>query len=122
TYLYEVTGISEATFTKMEKYGTPLKRPAKRAALLAGLGWAPGSFDAILNGGNPIPIETAEAAMPSVDVVSRVESLEQQIEELTVRLAEVTRRVGLLSDGVQHGARVRRSPRTSEPASRQAGG
>ena len=117
TQLAAATGLSPQGLKNIRKGAIRKYQERLTLPLTRVLGWTPDSIDRLLAGEEPV-----ELVRPSGDVESRVESLEHRIEELTVRLAEVTLRVGLLSDGVQHGARVRRAPRTSKPASGQARG
>jgi DNA-binding Xre family transcriptional regulator len=86
--LYRRTGVSQTTFAKMRDGGVPLVRPDKVEAMLRGLGWAPGSIEAILAGGapkradevDPVTLPDALAAIRSElrDLRRRMEQLEQR--------------------------------------------
>lgn len=81
---YEAASISQKTMINM-RAGIPLQRAAKRTGVERALGWAPGSIEAILDGGEPTeaePVLSGDAvAVELARLGDLVERLARLIEE-----------------------------------------
>lgn len=131
--LYEEAEVSETTFLAMRKRGQPIKKPAKVTALERGLGWEPGSVAAILDGGEPMPVDRS----PPVDEITRrLDELEGQVARLLQGVDSVIQGQERLLEGQVAGlggidavlrqllpeaAAQRRSSRRDAPRGRAAG-
>ena len=88
------TGVSTTTFDAMRRDGQPLKRAHKVARFLKGMGWLPGSIEAILAGGEPIPDPDATDDEPA-GPEDRLDAIEDQLSRLNdavARLVKANRR------------------------------
>ena len=95
--MYRETSTSERTFVKMSE-GVPIARPAKRRQIEAAIGWAAGSIDTALEGGDPV-----EVARPDVgpEAVSRLDVLERETAALRQAVRELQADVRFLLDDEQ---------------------
>jgi hypothetical protein len=71
-------GFSVQTWTSIEKAKITNRRPSNLEALCRVLGWRPGSIEAILRGGDPIPAEVDIRDLKSQE--DRFEALAQHLE------------------------------------------
>ncbi|MGW7053060.1 hypothetical protein [Streptomyces sp. NPDC054887] len=91
-------GTSKGTWQRVEK-GMPL-RPTNYVKIDALLKWAPGSCLAVLEGGEPIPIEEAKSR-PDVNIsVIPPEVLDEEARDV-VQLAAIATTKGLTSDEIR---------------------
>jgi len=107
--MYRETSTSERTFVKMSE-GVPIARPAKRRQIEAAIGWAAGSIDTALEGGDPV--EMARPAAGS-DVLSRLDELERETAALRQAVARLQVAAERLTDAEQ---RPGSSPASDEGA------
>lgn len=85
-------GVSPATWRKIESAKSPPYRPSSVAAVCRVLGWAPESFDRILEGGDPI--EIGEGASSQSSLAGRLMALEAEIGTLKERVGSLADDVG----------------------------
>lgn len=100
TELYERTGISEFTYTKMRD-GDPLKRNDKRHSFAAAFGWQPEDLDRIAAGATPPEVYPPDGTVVAgsngsdlfADLLAEIGVLRELVLTLASRVDRIERRL-----------------------------